>query len=111
LELSNAHHLRQPGDIGRDPPRLIARVRSILIYVKPTSLIWIKPDPFNPCSPYFMISFTYRFPRTGQNVHGHTADDLIGSSNAYEPVVSTACGATHFVNAKTGKLLEEAERV
>jgi hypothetical protein len=24
LELSNAHHLRQPGDIGRDPPRLIA---------------------------------------------------------------------------------------
>jgi len=53
-----------------------------LIYVKPTSLIWIKPDPFNPCSPYFMISFTYRCPRTGQNVHGHIADDLIGSSDA-----------------------------
>jgi len=93
------------------PPRHIARVRSILIYVKPTSLIWIKPNPFNLCSPYFMISFTYRCPRTGQNVHGHIADDLIGSSDAYEPVVCTACGATHLVNAKTGKLLEEAERV
>jgi hypothetical protein len=55
-----------------------------------------------------MISFTYRCPRTGQNVHGHIADDLIGNSDAYEPLVCTACGATHLVNAKTGKLLEEA---
>jgi len=53
-----------------------------------------------------MISFTYRCPRTGQIVHGHVADDLI-SSEIYEPVTCTACGGTHLVNQKTGKLLDE----
>jgi hypothetical protein len=44
-----AHQLRQLGDIGYDPLRYIARVGPVLIYVKPTSLIWIKLGPFNPC--------------------------------------------------------------
>ena len=105
-----AHQLRQLGDIGHDPLRYIARVGPVLIYVKPTSLIWIKPDPFNPCSPYFMISFTYRCPRTGQNVHGHVANDQIGSET-YQPVTCSECGHTHLVNLKTGELLEEAEIV
>ena len=56
-----------------------------------------------------MISFAHRCPRTGQIVHGHSADDLIGSGDAYEPVICTACGRTHLVNPKTGDLLEEAK--
>jgi DNA-directed RNA polymerase subunit RPC12/RpoP len=56
-----------------------------------------------------MISFTYRCPRTGQIVHGHVADDLI-SSEIYEPVTCTACGGTHLVNQKTGKLLDELKK-
>jgi DNA-directed RNA polymerase subunit RPC12/RpoP len=55
-----------------------------------------------------MMSFAYRCPRTGQEVRGHVADDLIGSGDAYESVTCTACGGTHLVNPKTGKLLEEA---
>jgi hypothetical protein len=55
-----------------------------------------------------MISFTYRCPRTGQVVRGHVADELIGSET-YEPVTCTACGGTHLIDSKTGKLLEEAK--
>ena len=55
------------------------------------------------------MMFAYRCPRTGQQVHGYRADDLIGGET-YEPVTCTACGNTHLVNLKTGKLLEEAER-
>jgi len=55
-----------------------------------------------------MISFKYRCPRTGQEVHGHVADDLI-HAEAYQPVTSTARGGTHFVDPKSGKLLEEAK--
>jgi hypothetical protein len=55
-----------------------------------------------------MISFKYRCPRTGQEVHGHLADDLMGS-DTYEPVTCTACGGTHLVDPKTGRLLEEAK--
>jgi hypothetical protein len=46
----------------------------------------------------------------GQEVHGHIGDDLIGNGDVYEPVACTACGATHLVNPKTGRLLEEADR-
>ena len=56
-----------------------------------------------------MISFTYRCPQTGQVVRGHGAYDLIGSGDAYESVICTACGRTHLVNPKTGDLLEEAK--
>jgi len=70
------------------------------------ALIWINTHPFNSCSPFLMMSFAYRCPRTGQQVHGHLADDLI-DGETYEPVTCTACGGTHLVNPKTGKLLEE----
>ena len=56
---------------------------------------------------FSMISFKYRYPRTGQEVHGHAADDLI-NAEAYEPVTCTACGGTRLVDPKTGRLLEEA---
>ena len=55
---------------------------------------------------FSMMSFKYRCPRTGREVHGHAADDLI-SAERYEPVACTACGRTHLVNLKTGDLLEE----
>ena len=58
----------------------------------------------------FMISFTYLCPRTGQYVHGHVANDLIGS-DTYQPVTCSECGHTHLVNLKTGELLEEAKTV
>jgi len=56
---------------------------------------------------FLMLSFKYRCPRTGQIIHGHVADDLISSGETYEAVTCTACGGTHLVDQKTGKLLEE----
>ena len=56
-----------------------------------------------------MMSFTYRCPGTGQQVHGHFADDLI-SGETYEPVTCLACGSIHLVNPKTGKVLEAAKK-
>jgi len=55
-----------------------------------------------------MIPFKYRCPRTGQEVHGHVADELI-NGETYEPITCTACGGTHLVNAKSGRVLEEAK--
>ena len=87
-------------DIHRNPPRLIARV-GFDLYQRASVQFMLS---------FFMISFTYRCPRTGQNVHGHVVNDLIGSET-YEPVTCTECGHTHLVNLKTGELLEEAEIV
>jgi K+-sensing histidine kinase KdpD len=50
--------------------------------------------------------FMYRCPRTRQTVRGDVADDLIGSGETYLPVTCTACGRIHFVNPKTGELVE-----
>jgi DNA-directed RNA polymerase subunit RPC12/RpoP len=58
---------------------------------------------------FSMISFMYRCPRTGLKVQGHAADDLI-NGEAYEPVTCTACGGTHLVNPKTGRVLEQAKK-
>jgi DNA-directed RNA polymerase subunit RPC12/RpoP len=85
-------------DIHRNPPRLIARV-GFDLYQRASVQFMLS---------FFMISFTYRCPRTGQNVHGHVVNDLIGSET-YEPVTCTECGHTHLVNLKTGELLEEAK--
>ena len=58
---------------------------------------------------FLMISFTYRCPRTGQEVHGHVADELI-DGETYELVTCTACSGTHLINPKTGRLLEQAKK-
>ena len=58
---------------------------------------------------FSMISFTYRCPSTGQEVHGHVADELI-EGETYEVVTCTACGGTHLINPKTGRLLEQAKK-
>jgi hypothetical protein len=52
-----------------------------------------------------MVPFAYRCPRTGQPVHGRTANDLT-NGDAYEPVTCIACGRVHLVNPKSGKVLE-----
>jgi hypothetical protein len=51
-----------------------------------------------------MVPFTYRCPRTGQQVQGWAADDLT-DGEIYEPVTCTACG-----NPKSGKVLETAKK-
>jgi predicted RNA-binding Zn-ribbon protein involved in translation (DUF1610 family) len=56
-----------------------------------------------------MISFTYRCPRTGQEIHGNVAVELI-NGETYELVTCTACGGTHVINSKTGRLLEPAKK-
>ena len=52
---------------------------------------------------------TYQCPRTGQKVQGHVADLLI-DGETYVPVTCTACGGTHLINPKTGRLLEQAKK-
>jgi hypothetical protein len=54
-----------------------------------------------------MMSFTYRCPRTGQEVYGHVVVELI-NGQTYELVTCTVCGDTHLINSKTGRLLERA---
>ncbi len=52
-----------------------------------------------------MVPFTYRCPRTGQQVQGWATDDL-ADGETYEPMTCTACGRVHLVNRKSGKVLE-----
>jgi hypothetical protein len=53
---------------------------------------------------------TYQCPRTEKTANGYAAGDLISSGEIYEPVTCTACGGTHLVNPKSGKLLQEEMR-
>ena len=55
-----------------------------------------------------MIAFLYRCQRTGQQVHGWTAADELADGEIYQPVTCTACGRTHLVSFKSGKVLESA---
>jgi hypothetical protein len=64
---------------------------------------------FRKGQPTRMIPFTYRCPRTGQQVQGWAADDLT-EGEPYEPVTCTACGRIHLVNPKSGKVLESAKK-
>jgi hypothetical protein len=56
-----------------------------------------------------MVHFTYRCPRTGQQVQGWAADDRT-EGEIYEPVTCIACGRIHLVNSKSGKVLEAAKK-
>jgi len=57
-----------------------------------------------------MVPFTYRCPRTGEQVQGWSADDLNRSGDSYDPVTCTTCGRVHLINPKTGKVLETAKK-
>lgn len=50
-----------------------------------------------------MAGYVYRCPATGLNVQGFVADDP--TDEEYEAVKCTACTWTHYINAKTGKVL------
>lgn len=58
-----------------------------------------------------MGTFLYRCPKIGYQVQGFVADnDRDGDKNdneqAYEGRTCAACGSVHFVNPKTGKVLD-----
>jgi hypothetical protein len=90
----------QLGDFRRDPP---AKSRSFRLDLNQVTLV-------QSMLIFSMTLFMYRCPRTGQIVHGHFANDLISSGETYEPVTCTACGSTHLVNQKTGKLLDDLKK-
>jgi hypothetical protein len=53
-----------------------------------------------------MRSFKYPCPRTGSLVQDWLADDPVEvDADTYQQVTCTACGRTHMVNPKTGKVL------
>jgi hypothetical protein len=57
-----------------------------------------------------MAAFTYHCPRIGLQVQGWTAADQLTDGEFYEPVTCIACGRVHLINAKSGEVLEAAER-
>ena len=57
-----------------------------------------------------MVPFTYRCPRTGQLVQGWASADKLTGGEIYEPVTCTACGWTHLVSPKSGKVLESVKK-
>ena len=48
-------------------------------------------------------------PEERPKVRGHVADEL-NDGETYELVTCTACGGTHLMNPKTGRLLEQAKK-
>jgi hypothetical protein len=68
-----------------------------------------RPTERNPFGSLRMVPFTYRCPRTGQQVQGWAADDLI-DGEIYGPVTCIACGRILLVNFKSGKVLESAKK-
>ena len=95
--------LRQLSDLGRDLPRLIARVRLRFDLNQALPVQYM-------ITFFLMISFTHQCPRTGQQVQGHVTNVLIEDDGTYELVTCTACGRTHLVNPKTGRLLDQAKK-
>jgi hypothetical protein len=59
----------------------------------------------HPATRDFAPVLIYVAPRRGRNVRDHIADDLIGSGDAYEPVICTASPR----QCQDGRLLEGAE--
>jgi hypothetical protein len=51
-----------------------------------------------------MAAFIYQCPLSGVKVQGWVADAAAGD-DTYEAVSCTSCGAMHFVNVTTGKVL------
>ena len=55
---------------------------------------------------FCMRSFKYRCPNTGALVQGWLADEPVeADAETYRQVTCNACGRTHMVNPKTGKVL------
>jgi hypothetical protein len=53
-----------------------------------------------------MRGFKYRCPNTGALVQGWAGDDPAeAEADSYRQVTCNACGRTHMVNPKTGRVL------
>jgi hypothetical protein len=52
-----------------------------------------------------MAPFLYRCPNTGFQVQGWSADEEPSNSEVYESLTCLACGRSHLVNPKTGRVL------
>jgi hypothetical protein len=59
-----------------------------------------------------MTTFIYRCPTTGLNVQGLFVDrqPAVSSGHAFESMTCTACGRTHLVDPKTGKVLGDMRK-
>jgi hypothetical protein len=58
-----------------------------------------------------MTTFIYRCPATGLNVQGLFVDSQpAASGHAFESMTCTACGRTHLVDPKTGKVLGDTRK-
>ena len=57
-----------------------------------------------------MRSVLFRCPTTGLQVNVVVADEPTDDDTAFMTIVCTACSGSHFVNAKTGKVLGSPPR-
>ncbi len=59
-----------------------------------------------------MITFIFRCPATGLNVQGLFVDShpAVSSGRAFKSMTCTACGRTHLVDPKTGKVLGDMRK-
>ena len=56
---------------------------------------------------YIMTEFLYRCPNTGQQVQAWTDDPPVADDpEAYQSVKCIACSRLHWVNPRTGRVLE-----
>ena len=56
---------------------------------------------------HIMTVFVYRCPNTGQKVQGWTDDPPVADDpEAYQSVTCIACSRLHWVNPRTGRVLE-----
>ena len=57
--------------------------------------------------PHIMTEFLYRCPNTGQQVQAWTDDPPVADDpEAYQSVKCIACSRLHWVNPRTGRVLE-----
>ena len=55
-----------------------------------------------------MATFIYCCPRNGHRVQGWFPDnDTPHGAESYESLTCTACGQVHFVNERTGRVLDQ----
>jgi hypothetical protein len=61
--------------------------------------------------PHNMTIFVYRCPNTGKKVQGWTDDPPVADdAEAYQSVKCVACARLHWVNPRTGRVLEPTEK-
>jgi hypothetical protein len=60
---------------------------------------------------HIMTIFVYRCPNTGKQVEGWTHDPPVADDpDAYQSVECVACSQPHWVNPRTGRVLEATDK-